>query len=130
MSKAKAIVEGEVFERLTAAITDAAVYQDAPEDEPFPLVIIGDLKSAKIDTKGNDGDRLVTVAIVTLVEAQERAPLLTLQEQIEDALDGQTITTADGWTLGFTFDDDDAVLSEDGATYSGVTTFRVLALEP
>lgn len=129
MSKAKAIVEAKTFRLLDEGIEGATVYQDAPDDAPTPLVIIGDLKSLRMPGKGGDGDRIVTVFIISLVEAQERGPLLALQEQIEAALDGQTFTV-DGWTLGYTFEDDDAVLSEDGATYSGITSFTVTALEP
>lgn len=129
MSRAKALVEAETYDRLAEAITDAGVWQDAPEDATGDLVIIGDMKSAGLSTKGSDGDRIVTISIVSLAEAQERAPLLALQEQIEGALDGQTFTR-EGWTLGYSFEDDDAVLAEDGSTYSGITTFRVLALAP
>jgi len=129
MSKAKALVEIETYDRLAEVITGATVYQDAPEDAAGDLVIIGDMKSSSLATKGNDADRAVTVSIISLAEADERAPLLALQEQIEDALDGQTFTR-EGWTLGFAFEDDDAVLAEDGSTYSGITTFRVLALAP
>lgn len=130
MSAAKSIVEGETYRRLADAVEGAAVYQDPPENAPYPLVIIGDLRSVRPGGKGADGDRIVTITIVTLVEAQERAPLLRLQEQIEKALDAQTFETSDGWTLAYTFQDDDAVLDEDGATYAGLTVFTVVALQP
>ncbi|WP_277969305.1 tail completion protein gp17 [Sphingomonas echinoides] len=129
MSSAKAMVEAAAFLALSNAITDAGVYQDAPENAPTPLVIIGDMKSSRLPTKDADADRRVTISIVTIVEAEERAPLLTLQEQIETALDGQNLQQ-DGWLLAFEFEDDDAVLSEDGSTYSGITSFTVLAIAP
>jgi hypothetical protein len=129
MSSAKAMVEAAAFLALSSAITDAGVYQDAPENAPTPLVIIGDMKSSRLPTKDADADRRVTISIVTIVEAEERAPLLALQEQIEAALDGQNLQQ-DGWLLAFGFEDDDAVLSEDGSTYSGITSFTVLAIAP
>lgn len=129
MSSAKAMVEAAAFLALSSAITDAGVYQDAPENAPTPLVIIGDMKSSRLPVKEADADRRVTISIVTIVEAEERAPLLSLQEQIEAALDGQNIQQ-DGWLLAFEFEDDDAVLSEDGSTYSGITSFTVLAIAP
>jgi hypothetical protein len=129
MSSAKAMVEAAAFLALSSAITDAGVYQDAPENTPTPLVIIGDMKSSRLPTKDADADRRVTISIITIVEAQERAPLLTLQEQIENALDGQNFEQ-EGWVLAFEFEDDDAVLSEDGSTYSGITSFTVLAIAP
>jgi hypothetical protein len=129
MSKAKAMVEAAAFLALNNGVTGATVYQDAPENAPTPLVIIGDLKSSRLPTKDADDDRRVTISIVTIVEAEERAPLLALQEQIEAALDGQNLQQ-DGWLLAFEFEDDDAVLSEDGSTYSGITSFTVLAIAP
>lgn len=127
MSSAKAVVELACFEALKANVADATVYQDAPQDAPLPVVILGDMKSFRLDTKGASDDRRVQITIVSLVEAEERAPLLAIMEQIEAALDGQTLLP-DGWTLGFTFEEDDAVLSDDGSTYTGVTTFAVVAL--
>jgi hypothetical protein len=127
MSSAKSVVELACFEALAAAITGATVYQDAPQDAPLPLVILGDMKSFRIDTKGASPDRRVQITIVSLVEAEERAPLLAIMEQIETALDGETLLP-DGWTLGFQFEEDDAVLADDGSTYTGISTFSVVAL--
>lgn len=127
MSKAKSIVEAAIFDALSKTIQGAAVYQDAPADAAYPVVIVGDMKSFRLQTKGASDDRRVTISIIALVEAEERAPLLKLQEQIEEALDGQSLES-EGWTLGIEFDDDDAVLGEDGVTYSGISSFSVLAL--
>ncbi len=127
MSSAKAAVEAAVYDALSAAITDAAVYQDAPDDAPLPIVVIGDMRSTRLPGKSVSPDRSVTVSIVTLIEAQERAPLLALMDQIETALDGATFVP-DNWTLSGAFDDDEAVLAEDGSTYSGLSTFTFLAL--
>lgn len=129
MSRAKALVEAVTFDALSSAISGATVYQDAPVNAPGDLVILGEMKSFRLSTKEAEGDRRVTIAIVTIVEAEERAPLLALQEQIETALDGQRFEK-DGWTIAFEFEDDDAVLTEDGATYGGITSFNVLAFAP
>jgi hypothetical protein len=129
MSKAKSLVEVTTYKQLKAAIEGASVWQDAPENAPGDLVIIGDMKSLGLASKGNTDDRRVLIAVVTIVEAEERAPLLALQEQIETALDGESFEV-DGWTLAYAFEDDDAVLSEDGSTYTGITSFTVLALAP
>ncbi|MDO7843452.1 tail completion protein gp17 [Sphingomonas immobilis] len=129
MSKAKSIVEAVTFDALEAVITGATVYQDAPENAPGNLVILGDMKSVRLATKGTDADRRVSISIVSIVEAEERAPLLALQEQIDDALDGLSFER-DGWTLAFEFEDDDAVLAEDGSTYNGISSYSVLALAP
>ncbi|MFZ2996283.1 hypothetical protein [Sphingobium sp.] len=129
MSKAKTIVEAASFEALDAAISAATVYQDAPSNASGDLVILGDLRSSALPGKAQSDDRRVQITIITLVSAEERAPLLALMDQVEVALDGVTIER-DGWTLEFTFEDDDAVLSEDGETYTGVSSFAVLCLAP
>lgn len=127
MSDAKTVVEAAVFEALEASIAGATVYQDVPENAPLPLVIVGDLSSKRLLGKDSSRDRIVTVSIVSLVEAEQRAPLLALQGQIDDVLDGARFTP-DGWTLAGAFEDDEAALQEDGQTYGGVSTFTFLAL--
>jgi hypothetical protein len=126
MSEAKAAVEAAIFNALDAGVSGATVYQDVPEDAPLPVVIIGDMKSTPIGPK-DDPDRRVSVIIVTMVAAEERAPLLALQEQVEQLLDGLTFTPP-GWTLRATFEDDDAQLAEDGVSYIGTSVFTVFAL--
>jgi hypothetical protein len=127
MTSAKAAVEAATFDALAATIRGAAVYQDVPDDAPFPIVVVGDLSSRRLPGKAASRDRIVTVSVVTLVAAEERAPLLALMEQADAALDGRTVQ-AGGWTLAFAFDDDDAALQEDGQTYAGVAAYTVMAL--
>lgn len=129
MSEAKSIVEQVAFRELAAVIEGATVYQDAPANAAGDLVIIGDMKSARPSGKDHSADRRVGLQIVTIAVAEERAPLLALQHQVEAALDGRSFELA-GWTVVFTFEDDDAVLSEDGETYSGISGFSALALAP
>jgi len=128
MSDAKAVTEAAVYEMLSAEVEGAPVYQDVPQDEPYPLVIVGDMKSSPLGAKG-DPDRRIDLVIIAMVAAEERAPLLALQQQIERILDGKRVEV-DGWTLSITFQDDDAVLAanEDGAAYVGTSAFEILAL--
>lgn len=128
MPNAKEAVELAVYEALAAAISGATVYQDAPQDAALPLVIVGDMASQRMAGKPASRDRVVTVSVVTLVEAEERSPLLVLQGQIEDALDHQTFEP-EGWSIAGSFESDDAVLQDDGETYAGVSTFTFVALE-
>lgn len=129
MSDAKSIVEAVAFRVLAAAISNATVYQDAPVGAQGDLVILGDLKSFSMGGKGANDDRRVEINIISLVVAEERAPLLALQGQIEKALDGQNFTEK-GWTVAFLFKDDDAVLDEGGGSYSGISAFDAIALAP
>lgn len=129
MSKAKSMVEQVAFRTLAEFIEGATVYQDAPANAAGDLVIIGDLKSFSLGGKDQSADRRVGLQIVSLAVADERAPLLALMDQIEEALDGQSFAV-EGWTIAFAFEDDDAVLNEDGASYSGISSFTALALAP
>ncbi len=123
-------MEAASYQFLSGHIAQAAVYQDVPDNASAldGLVIIGDVASRRIPEKPRSRDRIVTLTIVTLYEAEERAPLLAVMDEI-DALDDQTLTF-EGWTLAFAFEDDDATLQEDGVTYAGITTFTILALAP
>lgn len=123
------MVEKAAFDAVSAAVTGAQVFQDVPNDQQGDIVVIGDMRSFRFDTKSASDDRIVEISIVSLVIADERAPLLAIQEQIEGALDGNQIDQ-DGWRLDFIFKDDDAVLGEEGAGYVGVTTFTVIAIAP
>jgi len=129
MSNAKSIVEGVAYQALVDTITVVPVFQDVPADFLGDMVVIGDLKSRRFQTKVASPDRYVTVSIASIVTAEERAPLLNLQSLIEDALDGQSFES-DGWAIEFSFEEDDAVLGEDGVTYSGITNFSALAIAP
>jgi len=130
MSRAKAVVEAAAYDALSAAVTNATVYQDAPQDVPGDLVIIGEITSASLGGKGAGADRRGTITIATICSAEERAPLLARQEEIETALDGLQIVTADGWTLSLAFQDDSAGLSEDGDIYAGLSAFAFVAIAP
>lgn len=126
MSNAKAVVEQVIYDALAGGVEGAAVYQDVPDDAPLPLVIIGDMKSYPLGAK-DDPDRRVSVIVVSMVAAEERAPLLALQKQIEALLDGKTFSL-DGWIVQVSFEDDDAILGQDGATYVGTTAVSAIAL--
>ena len=128
MTSAKSVVEAACYDFLAANVTGADVYQDVPEDQPYPLVIIGDMSTKRMPGKAMSKDRIVSVSIVTLVAADERQPLFALMEEV-DALD-QFSVEQEGWTLSFAFEDDDASLLPDGQAYGGVTTFTVIALSP
>jgi len=126
MADAKDVVEAAAFAVLAASITGATVFQDVPENFSGPLVAIGDTAAKRLGSK-QGGDALVSIEFVTLVNAEERAPLLTLQGQIFDLLDDARMNPA-GWNLSFTFEEDEARLHENGVSYVGSSVFSVMAL--
>lgn len=125
MLDAKSATEEAFYEALAGGITKATVYQDAPADAPLPLVIIGDLSARPL---GSDGDMIVSASVFAQVEAEERAPLLELQSQIQALLHDQDFSVP-GWRIAPDFETDTAELGDDGQTYVGVSVFRVAALK-
>ena len=125
MISPKAAVEQMLFDELSDAITDAAVFQDVPEDHPMPLVIIGDIEGFPFASAG-DPDRRITATIITLTEGDERAPCTDLQDQQELAFDGRSFFV-EPWNLHCSVASSEAGLAEDGSGYVGTLTLNVLA---
>lgn len=125
MTKASGAVEAETYTVLSSGVTGAAVFQDVPDDQPLPVVIIGDLLSVPF-AGSNDPDRRITLTIHVLVEGDERAPCIDLQEQIEALLAGVTIATEE-WNLHYSVASSAAELAEDGSGYVGTTILSILA---
>lgn len=127
MSDAKSALGAVAFTRLSDTVTLAPVFEHVPPGTNPPVAVIGDIEATKFGTKGADRDRQISLEVITMTEGEERLPLQLLQAEVEDALDGATITT-DDWTFGFSLQSSDDVLLEDGLTYQGTTRFDVLAL--
>jgi hypothetical protein len=125
VTKASGAVEAETYTVLSSGVTGAAVFQDVPDDQPLPVVIIGDLLSVPF-AGSNDPDRRITLTIHVLVEGDERAPCIDLQEQIEALLAGVTIATEE-WNLHYSVASSAAELAEDGSGYVGTTILSILA---
>jgi hypothetical protein len=127
MTSASSATEKAVYDALSAAVTGAPVYQDVPENSPLPLVVIGPLVAVGLGIKG-DPDRRITLDIITLVTAEEREPLLDLQDQIEATLNDASLSY-DGWTIRPWLESTSSALAEDdGTTYVGTSIFTILAL--
>lgn len=125
MTSAKAATELLAFDQLHAGIADAGVFQDVPDNEPLPLVIIGDIESSPF-AASNDPDRRVTLTVIVLTEGDERAPCVELQDQVETILVGKSFLV-EGWNLHVALESSDAALSEDGSGYVGTTILTLLA---
>lgn len=126
MADPKDLAESQAYAVLAAGISGADVFQDVPDNHPVPLVVLGDSTSVTIGGKG-DPDEKVTINVVTIVSAEEKGPLTTLQGQIK-ALLREHKATVSGFGLHFSFESDDAQLHENGVHYIGTTTFSVFAL--
>ncbi|WP_197075561.1 hypothetical protein [Sphingomonas sp. Ag1] len=125
MIKATAAVEAETFKALDAGVTGAAVFQDVPDDQPLPVVIIGELLSVPF-AGADDPDRRITLVIGIQVEGDERGPCTDIQDEVEALLAGVTIAT-DDWNLHYSVASSAAELAEDGSGYVGTTILTILA---
>lgn len=91
MTDFQGALEKAIYDRLTAEVTLADVFQHVPESTPPPVVIISD-----VDFE-NQGDKfgalfLFTVNIVSLVQGPGRKPLAALQAEVFEALNDWTPT--------------------------------------
>lgn len=127
MSSAADAIEAAAYTALSAAVTLATVKQHVTEKTPPPLAIVGDIDLEPFNTKGADPDRRGELKIQCEMDEEARKPMLALQKQVEDALDGLTATPT-GWRVQFAFIASTAGLSEDGAIYVGLSRFTVIAL--
>lgn len=121
-------IEAVAFAKLTAGEIGAPVYQHVPQDEPPPVVIVGDIDvdAEPLGGKG-DNDERVTLTVVTILQGEARKPLLAIQGKIKTTLNNRSFSHG-GWTLHFLFAGSDGGLLDDGETYVGNSRFTVLAL--
>lgn len=129
MAEAHKIVDKVLFEALSApGAVSATVYEHAPQDAPYPMVIIGDTADMLPVARAGDDDRIGRVSIIVLTEGEERLPCVQLIDQIEAALDGKSLL-GDGWRICPSADGSAAMLAEDGLGYAGLVRFAVFALK-
>lgn len=124
---AKSAVKQTVYATLSPAFTadEAGVFEDVPEDEKFPVIILGDIESVPFG-RHDDPDRRVTITLVTLTEGDESAPCIALQAKAEGLL-GDKSFQKEGWVLHVSLGSSDAALTEDGLGYVGTSIINVLA---
>lgn len=125
MTSATAAVETNSYVVLNSGIKRASVFQDVPDDQPLPVVIIGDMLSVPFG-RADDPDRRVTLTIIVLTEGDERRPCSEIQDQIEALLAGTSFKQP-GWNLHYSIASSAAELAGDGSGYIGTTILTILA---
>lgn len=95
----QAVLEDVWFDRLSASVTLAPVFQHVPEDTPPPVVILGDVS---FENQGSKESPLLlfTIVILSLIKAHERKPLNKLQAQVDVAVTGWKPDPKDGVAFG------------------------------
>lgn len=127
---AEDVIEADAFEALDvpAVTVLATVFQHVPEDTAPPVLIIGDMESEPIPTKGANHQQ-VALTIAAVVLAEERKPIRALKAVVLAALHNRQVSR-DGWQLSYNFTGADGFLDpETGEAYAGNFRFSVLALE-
>jgi len=99
MTDLVAAFEKAVFDRLCARVSDARVFQNVPERQAPPVVIVGDVDWE--DEGEKDGPLLrITVQLVSIVSGPSRKPLNALQASVRDAIDRWTPTATTSVLFG------------------------------
>lgn len=99
MTDYQGALEKALFDRLTAQVTLATVYQHVPENEPPPVVIIGELD---FDNEGDKAGVLMrfTANIISMVQKPGRKGLNALQAEVFSALNEWVPTPTASVTFG------------------------------
>jgi len=103
------------------------VYQHAPKNAPYPVVVVGDIDGAQPIGRAGDPDMTMNVSVLALTMGEERWPCAAILGTCVAALDGQTIAVP-GWAVSFALVAGSAVLAEDGLGYTGAAMFAATAL--
>ncbi len=128
MSDAQNATEAAVYAALAAGGLAYPVFQHVPENTPPPVNIIGDISGEPLSDKGSQDER-IDLTITTVVQTEQRKPVLLEQGKIRAALDDVALTGAAGWTIRPQYLSGDAVLLPDGETYLGTMRFTIFALK-
>ena len=118
------------YQALAAAswpISGVGVFQHAPKNAPYPVVVVGDIDGALPIGRAGDPDMTMNVSVIALTMGEERGPCAALVGAVIAALDGQTITTP-GWTVDFSMIAGSSALADDGLGYTGAVMFAATAL--
>lgn len=127
MTDIRAGVEKAVFDRLTAQIVGAGVYQHSPQDAAPPFVMLSDVTSESGGGKSGGLDRLIVT-----IQCEEKKP----GRKALNALMAQARTALDQWkpaaTLGvlcgtFAFQGDDSFRIDEDDHYFGTLRFLTFA---
>lgn len=104
------------------------VYDDVPENVPFPYVVIGDDVSAAFDDDcGSGADSMVTIHVWSTYPG--RAEAKQILDLIYRTLHRSNLVIAGNVTITIDADYQMTLLDPDGVTRHGVIRFRVLTRE-
>lgn len=122
----------QALDGVTWDVAGVSVYQHAPRNAAYPLVIVGDVDGALPIGRAGDPDMTMTVSVLVLTQDEERGPCVEIVDQVITALDGVTVSgTGDavGWKAHFAVSAGSATIAEDGQGYVGAVQFAATVLK-
>lgn len=127
MTDIRAGVEKAIFDRLTAQISGASVYQHSPQDAAPPFVMLADVNIEGTGGKSGGLDRVI-ITIQCEEKKPGRKPLNALLAQARTALDQWTPAATLGVICGpFVFQGDDSFRLDEADHYFGTLRFLTFA---
>ncbi len=101
------------------------VYDQVPQDSPFPYVVVGDATARDFDTKTEDGMEL-TFTVHTWSRYRGLSETKQVMAAVLDALDGQGLTVTGHRLTLLRFEFSATFMDPDGLTRHGVQRFRAI----
>lgn len=121
-------LQAAIFNALDGVPGMPPVYDDVPENVPFPYVVIGDDVSAAFDDDcGSGADSMVTIHVWSTYPG--RAEAKQILDLIARTLHRSNLVIAGNVTITIDADYQMTLLDPDGVTRHGVIRFRVLTRE-
>lgn len=121
-------LQAAIFNALDGVPGMPPVYDDVPENVPFPYVVIGDDVSAAFDDDcGSGADSMVTIHVWSTYPG--RAEAKQILDLIYRTLHRSNLVIAGNVTITIDADYQMTLLDPDGVTRHGVIRFRVLTRE-
>lgn len=118
-------LQAAIYDRLTAKISDAAVYDFVPEDTKFPYIAIGEDTALPWNSKTADGQEVThTLHLFSQAPGSQE-----IKDLIDQAIAALTVAPLDLSEAGFTvavhsLDFNQTLKEGDGITRHGILRFR------
>lgn len=125
MSDSSLPLQDAVLVRLTTELSPTKVYDNPPQSQAEPYVVIGEDFHVPWDTDDSVGsESLLTIHIWSVHRGKKEVK--TIQGQIYDALHRYALVVDGFSTVTLEFDSADVLRDQDGESMHGVSKFRAL----
>jgi hypothetical protein len=116
-------IQKAVYTALVAAL-DVPVFDNVPQNSPYPYVVVGDDTAVPWDTDDSLGTE-ATVTVHAWSQYRGRAEAKELLQQIYTALHRQDIAVENAVTIESIAEFQQTIVESDGLTRHGIIRFRI-----